>query len=351
MVTKILAEVPLKNLWIFVTDKCNLNCDYCFFRYRTNSTELSYAQIDTLLSALPRMKRHNVVVSGGEPLIVWDKVKYIFNRVFGLFPYRDCSIQSNMYYWQEDHIRFVLENRISVEPGLDGELPSNQRHRLGITGATYDVYVRNVAELINRGVDINPTMTVHPDEVDFMEDNFFELIRLGFYDIEVHPAFLAPWDSESARKFLERYKRLLTWELKTRYRRIRGEGFIGKMYSLSMGYGMDLVIQPNGKVLPNWTLLSFPENIRDKFTLFHIKDDGIVINQRVVIDYLRKLLDFFKKNPTASYREFSNFNAGLAIRYMDRDHNNWFQAYRHLTEQIVKIERKIPGLELRKGNI
>lgn len=349
IINKVLAEVPLKNIWIFVTDKCNLNCDYCFFKHRTNSRELSYAQISTLLSTLPRDKRHTIVVSGGEPLIVWDKVEYIFNRVFELFPRRDCSIQSNMYYWREEHIRFVLDNRICVEPGLDGELPSNQRHRLGITGTTYEVYKRNVAELIERGVDINPTMTVHPDEVDFMEENFFKLIEMGFYDIEVHPAFLAPWDHEKAEKFLERYRRLLTWELKSRSRRIKGEGFIGKMYSFSMGYGMDLVVQPDGKVLPNWTLLSFPEDIRDKFTLFYIEDDKIVINQQVLIDYLKKLLDFFKQNPTASYREFSNFNAELVVRYMDRDHNDWFQAYRYLTEEIVRIERKIPMANPRKG--
>ncbi len=336
-----LANISIKNVWVFITDLCNLDCDYCFFKYRKNARTLSEGQIENLLSVLPKTRLCDIVVSGGEPLIVWDKVRYLFDRASEVFPRRIFTVQSNMYLWDDEKVDYVKQMSISVEPGLDGMLEVNQRHRLGITPENYARYLANIRLIIKAGVDINPTMTVHPDEVSRMKENFWFLVEQGFRDVEVHPAFLAPWSEEAKEEFLRNYKDLLLWELKARKERRDGWTYIGKMYSYPTNYGIDLVVQPNGKVIPNWTLLSFPDEIRDKFVIMEIKENGCRLREEFLLDYLKRLREFFKTGQR-TYRNFSNFNAQWAIDLLgDERLRRWFQVYKDLTEEIIRLEQPI----------
>ncbi len=341
---RFLSNIPIKNVWVFITDICNLNCDYCFFKYRKNKQTLSEGQIKSLLGVLPKNKVCDLVVSGGEPLMVWDRVKFLFDLADSLFSRRIFTIQSNMYLWDEDKIKYVKDMAISVEPGLDGMLDTNQQHRLGITQENYERYLSNIRDVIQSGIDINPTMTVHPSEVDKMKANFWFLVEHGFHDVEVHPAFLAPWTDEAKDRFLVNYKDLLIWELRKRkeLRKWDGKVYIGKMYSFPTGYGIDLVVQPNGRVLPNWTLLSFPEEIREKFVIMEIDEDDCRLREDVLIGYVKKLMEFFKGG-SRTYRDFSNFNAQLAMDLLrDNDQlRKQFLVYKELTEEIIEMEQPI----------
>jgi len=333
----ILSKLPTKHVWVFLTDKCNLNCDYCFFRYRSGNTDLSRKQIDSLLMFLPKDKKCNLVISGGEPLLVWDNVRYIFDNVDKLFTKKIFTIQSNMYYWQDSHIKYVLDRHIEVEPGLDGYFSTNKQHRLGLDESGYNICLENVRKVVFKGIPIHPTMTVHPDEVYSMYDNFKYLINLGFYSWEVHPAFLMPWNRRESKIFLKEYKKILLWELKQNRKGDR-KIYLNKMYSHPIKYSFDLIVQPNGKILPNWTLLSFPENIRERFVLFELTNDGCIANRQNLIWYLNKLKLFFSKYLNISYRDFSNFNAALAIKHMGKEIREGFEEYLWLTDKIKQME-------------
>jgi molybdenum cofactor biosynthesis enzyme MoaA len=70
-------SMPLQ-LVLFVTSRCNMRCDHCFYLDEINDssrTELSVNQIETLAKELGGL--HWVALSGGEPYLRKDLVEII----------------------------------------------------------------------------------------------------------------------------------------------------------------------------------------------------------------------------------------------------------------------------------
>ena len=67
-------KIPIKHVWIFMTENCNLSCDYCFFQDRGQKRNLSFQKVKCLLKELSSDKVYDIVLSGGEPLLVWESV-------------------------------------------------------------------------------------------------------------------------------------------------------------------------------------------------------------------------------------------------------------------------------------
>jgi uncharacterized protein len=73
------------DLTLFVTDRCNLRCDYCFESYgalreegRTISRETAAAALDFFFDRLyPDAEVYDLHLFGGEPLLAWDMVEWI----------------------------------------------------------------------------------------------------------------------------------------------------------------------------------------------------------------------------------------------------------------------------------
>ena len=78
---ELMHTVNIKHVWIFLTDRCNLNCDYCFFKYRTNSKTLPYVYIKNLFDLMLRGKKYDFVLSGGEPLLEWKLTKKMIHFI------------------------------------------------------------------------------------------------------------------------------------------------------------------------------------------------------------------------------------------------------------------------------
>jgi len=111
---------------------------------------------------------------------------------------------------------------------------------------------------------------------------------------------------------------------------------------------LDLVIQPDGFILPNWTFLAFPYRTRENFFIAKIRRKKIIIFKKNLQDYFHLLLTFFSKKRT--YREFSNFNAFCALKRL-RDDNlkRRFLIYDELCKMIQRIDQLLL-LERREDN-
>jgi len=304
-----------------------------FFSDRNGKETLAFAKILLLLDKLPESNKYDFVISGGEPLLSWRLTKRLILYIKKKYPESEITLQTNMLFFSEERAVVLKENDVVVEPGIDGDFPVNSKHRKGMTEASFKKCLKNLESIAANNLRMNPTMTVHPEEVWNMFKSFKKLVSLGLNSIEVHPSFMTDWGREEAKEFIRQYIIILEYEKRT------GRCLVCKDYSLyKKGLSLDLVIQPDGFVLPNWTYLAFPYKLRENFFIMKLSENGIIILEKNFIKYLSKLKGFFKE--TRTYRDFSNFNASLVFQYVrNAKLEKSFLNYKRLCKIIQNVDQ------------
>jgi len=329
----------INHVWLFFTDRCNLACGYCFYKHRTQRQVIPFKTFENILNYIRRVAPVEFVFSGGEPLAEAQRLKEMITiiRQEGLSRY--ISVQTNATLLDGPLMEFFLHHEVNLEVGIDGDRATTQRNRPGIGNFYYADIVRGVNLAIGSKGPLTATMTVHPSSVIKMLENLKYLAAMGLKSVEVHPAFLEAWDTKSADIFMDQYRRACVWELKEEM-----HGLIGRGYSEPSRGTWDLLSVPDGKVLPNWALLSFPEEVREHFYLMDLGlgSSGEFLPQAE--SYFQALEEHITSHPNCSYRSISNFNALLAVktssghRFEERVKN-----YADLCERIEEIDHKIMG--------
>ncbi len=331
------SKMPLRYVWLFITDRCNLACDYCFFSDRVGRQTISWRQVKWVLAALPDDRPHDVVISGGEPLLEWPLAKRIISLVRRNLPRSGITLQTNGLLLDRDKVLFLKANAVVVEPGIDGLFASNEKHRVGMAQGRFGSLLENIDLLVEHDVRMNPTMTVHPHEIGCMKSNFVSLVGRGLKNIDVHPAFLAPWRRRDIQLFEKGYRAILAHELARCGRAVKTP-LVCKSYHECVTPSFDLVLQPDGHVLPNWTYLAFDRRIRENFYLMRLSDEGMRVNTGLMAGYLKDMRQFFREPRT--YREFSNFNAQRILKAGGTlAQKKGFGVYRTITAWQQRLDR------------
>ena len=329
----------INHVWLFFTDRCNLGCGYCFYKYRSQKQVITPKTFENILEYIRPVAPVEFVFSGGEPLMDAPRLKEMIEviRLQGLSRY--ISVQTNATLLDHELMGFFLHHHINLEVGIDGDEATTQRNRPGIGEYYYADIVRGVNLAIGARGSFTATMTVHPSSASKLLDNLKYLSAMGLKSIEVHPAFLEVWDAASSDVFLDQYRRACAWELKEGY-----HGLIGRGYSEPSRGTWDLLSVPSGKILANWLLLSFPESVREHLYLMDFSQDssGRLLPQAE--GYFQALEEFVAEHPQCSYRSISNFNALQAVHTAPgRRYEERVLRYIDLCDRIEEIDQKIMG--------
>lgn len=326
----------INHIWVFLTDLCNLHCKYCFYKYRSQRHVMGMSIFRNLLNYIRLVDPAEFIFSGGEPLLAPDRLMEMIEIIKQSKSSRYISVQTNATLLNQTLTMFFLQYGVNLEIGIDGHQGTTVLNRTG----TVDVYqaVLNGVELaVRSGGAITTTMVVHPFGVSKLQENLKYLASIGLRSIEVHPAFLEDWDEASSTVFLEKYRQASAWELKT-----GRKGLIGRGYSEPACGAWDLLTLPNGKVLPNWLLLSFPEEVRQYFYLIDFEKNSEEKFLPQAEDYFCALMKYLENNPGCSYRSISNFNAVCASKTPGGSrYEKKIRAYINLCQNIQDIDRKI----------
>lgn len=277
------------------------------------------------------------IFSGGEPLMDAKRLKEMIAIIRRERLSRYLSVQTNATLLDGSLIGFFLRQGVNLEVGIDGDKTTTLYNRPGIGEIDYTDIVRGVNLVIQAGGSMSTTMVVHPSSVSKLLDNLKYLAAMGTMSVEVHPAFLEDWDVASSGIFLDQYRQACAWELKEGRR-----GLIDRGYSEPSKGTWDLLSVPNGKILANWLLLSFPEEVREYLYLIDFGRDSSGEFLPQAKPYFQALEIYLVKNPNCSYRGISNFNAFYAaetppgFKYKEK-----IKHYVDLCDRIEGIDRKI----------
>ena len=329
----------INHVWLFFTDRCNLGCGYCFYKYRTQRKVITLDIFENILEYIRPITPAEFIFSGGEPLMDADRLKEMITVIRQERLSRYISVQTNATLLDEPLMGFFLQHGVNLEVGIDGDEATTQRNRPGIGEYYYQDIVRGVTLAIGAKGPMTATMVVHPSSVAKLFENVKYLAAMGLRSLEVHPAFLEIWDEEASNIFLDQYRRACAWELKEGL-----QGLIGRGYSEPSRGTWDLLSVPSGKILANWLLLSFPEAVREHLYLmdFSRGSSGEFLPQ--ANPYFQALEEHLTSHPNCSYRSISNFNAAYAVKTPPgRKYEERVRNYIELCELVEAIDHKIMG--------
>lgn len=246
------AEKPLvKSLCLHVAHDCNLRCKYCFagtgdFGHDRSlmSREVGERAVDFIIANSGARKHCEIDFFGGEPLmnmpVVKHVVEYVRKREQETGKIFKLTLTTNGVLLNDDHIRYLNENDISLVLSLDGrkEVHDNMRPNVGGQGS-YDTVLKNFQKCVaSRDHDnyyLRGTYTAY--NLDFTND-VLDMADKGFDLLSVEPVVAkdAPYElkEEHLPKLYEEYDKLAVAYLK---RKEEGRGFLFFHFNLDINNG------------------------------------------------------------------------------------------------------------------
>lgn len=312
-----LKNIYIHNVFIYITEKCNLSCDYCFFKDKKDRT-LDYSTIENFVNFLYRNLRKtpkNFIISGGEPLLfaslVNKTVKYIRQR----FKNVNIVVQTNGIKLYKQEIKFIRDNKLNLEIGMDGDFITTKRHRRGIDKRNFNLLIENIRKCIESNINTSCTMTVHPEEVVKLYENFLFLSNLGIRNIDITPAALVKWHFNQTSLFKKKYLRLI--KERNNFERL----YIEEDIAAYKNFFLDLSLHPQGYVFCGDVYLCLPENIRKKYNLFDFSKNNF--NKIILKYFLKHYLLYFRrfKKSKISYRDYICFS----FKIINKISNNYYR--------------------------
>lgn len=142
--------------------KCNLRCKYCFAdsgeKYNDAKKEMdSLTALDIsnyLIDNFPNINKFRLdFVSGGEPLLGFEKLKEIISSIQDLFKKRNKKLTiwlcTNATLLNEDIIKWLDDNRILIGISIDGPSQVHNSCRIYPDGkGTYDDVTNNIDKIL-----------------------------------------------------------------------------------------------------------------------------------------------------------------------------------------------------------
>jgi len=249
--------------WIYVTERCNLHCDYCFFRHM-HGREISLDAVEQLFLLFEREETapSTLIFSGGEAFLAKENLFKILNEAHQRFKGTSLHIQTNGLLIDDDSIAKLRQLGVTLEFGIDGGMETTMQHRCGLKPASFQKLTDTIAKCVKAGIGCGSTMTVHPHEVGHMEKGLDFLRNLGIPHVDVTPAAFMPWTPETVAQFKKNY---LVLARRQELRRVMYANEDNEWINPGV---MDLSLHPPGYLLGGDPFLCLPENKRIEFDLW-----------------------------------------------------------------------------------
>lgn len=326
--------------WIYLTERCNLHCDYCFFRHK-HGREISLEAVEQLFLLFEREETvpTTLILSGGEPFLAKDNLFRILNTARRRFKGISLLVQTNGLLIDHDSIVRLKELGGSLEFGIDGGCEQTIRHRGGLKHASFKHLTDTIRACLKAGISCGCTMTVHPYEVQHMEEGVNFIRTIGLPRVDVTPAAFMSWTTETVSLFKKNYLAL------ARQAPMRKLFYVRDDVELIDPGDMDLSLHPPGYLLGGDPFLCLSESKRIEFNLWDS------VNGRFKPDVLSFYKDSYKrmhrKKVQPPYREQVCHSFELINTMMDKRYiNTWaindimrFLTRTHLALGIQKYRR------------
>lgn len=264
------------NLVLAPTTGCNFACPYCFEGEKVDR-RMSYSVVNDLLSfinSFQNAEKVNIAWYGGEPLLAFDIMKTIVERIKNecKIEIASHSIVTNGYLINNSVIDFMKKNPFKkIQITFDGIKENHNKTRClkGNQQPTYDKIMSNVDRLISEMSDktiISLRININKDnEGDFTE--MYKLIKSKYpnnSNVVVYPGFIRESNKDCS---IMCYKSIYGKSRYDFYKNIAEKGLNVDFYPPKLHKGCmacrnnSLIIGPEGEIYKCWNDFNDPKKI------------------------------------------------------------------------------------------
>lgn len=196
---------PLKKIDLFVTEKCNLQCDYCFVcnkKQVSSSWTIIKKGIDFLLEESRDAKEITVTFFGGEPLLEFDLVRkaadYAKQRTLECGKIVDFALTTNGTIMTEEIALFAQEFGFNVLLSIDGDDIMHNTYRKFPDGSgSWDVIMGKNFDILKAIQGwIGTRITVNPETANRLSHGIDLLFSRGVNQFLIGMNLEAKWTEE-----------------------------------------------------------------------------------------------------------------------------------------------------------
>lgn len=226
---------------LFVTQKCNLNCKYCFEGEKNNS-DMQESILPTLSRFMLEYVQKDFVIdktiwvnfNGGEALLQKDFIRSAV-KVFLSFGITHFSISTNFTLCDAEFLEFLTTYNFTIQLSIDGKKRTHDKNRIDYNNnGTFSIVWERIKYLNEKYPNTNVlySMVFTPETIKSLYKNIKFLV-----DNVKYPNLITSYNSKAS------WKKKDFIILKKQFRRIR------KLYVKTIKNGKSIYIKSLSKII------------------------------------------------------------------------------------------------------
>jgi len=214
--------IPVTHLSLWITESCNLGCEYCFVKRsdRKMALETGKAAVEFLLRSEVSGAQRNLGITffGGEPLLEFETIRGISEHWKSLTRTVNkritFSLITNGTLLTEDMSAYLRERKFRLQYSMDGIDDASWRRCFPNGTSAYEA-IRSRIPTARRAVRSLPArMTVTRDGLA-LRGGAEHLLSLGFDEVAMVPQVEGPWEKSDVHRLRRSFKELADWYIET----------------------------------------------------------------------------------------------------------------------------------------
>ena len=199
-----------KNFQIFLTERCQLGCTYCYLDKKAIDLDPETAMLGVqqfLQDSVPGQRW--ISFYGGEPLLAYPLLKQIANTIRREYSPDNVKmhITTNGVLVNREVALFCATRKIAVTLSIDGPKERHDGCRR-TKKSSYDAVIQAAEHFNEFGVRLVANMVIRPEDAPHIMDNIKHIASKNFAQIDLLPDGYANWQPEDLKAFAESMKAL-----------------------------------------------------------------------------------------------------------------------------------------------
>ena len=197
---------------LFLTERCNLACDYCYVAKTGCRMPLDTAEriVDFAFRHTPPEEKIDIGFFGGEPLLEFPLMRELTARIEARPDFNPCRVKldtvTNGTLLTEEILAFLREHHIGVTISCDGPSWSHDAFRHFPDGTRSSHLVERAIRLAIAVLGRVPVNAVfRPETLASLPQTIDYFSSLGVRQIYLNPDFSAPWTESDCTRLPKIY--------------------------------------------------------------------------------------------------------------------------------------------------
>lgn len=206
---------------IYLSDDCNLCCNYCYEGNHKRKRRISDATIEHALDFIVRVnsdKEINLTFLGGEPMLNKEMLYFTVDLIKDKYdiPFH-YSITTNGTCCSFEDIDFMHKNNFEISLSIDGTKKTHEMNRRpkneGDNNLFYQKIIDNLSYMIEKNISFTVRMTATCNNVSDLYNNILYFFAMGVKKFDIAFNEFEDWGVNDLKELEKQCFKIDAWFL------------------------------------------------------------------------------------------------------------------------------------------